>query len=86
MKARRLIANASYDPDQLKALGKAFDDAWDRFSPNVSSRAEAVEAARLKLAEIILGLAKKGNVDPRWLADTAVQMMLAPPQKLRSRS
>jgi hypothetical protein len=76
MEARRLIANVSYDPGQLKALGKAFDDAWDRLSPNVSNRGEAE-------AEIVLGLAKNGNCDPQWLADTAVQTMLAAPQKLR---
>jgi hypothetical protein len=82
MEARHLIANAPYDPAQLKALGKAFDDAWDRISPDVSNRGEA-EAARLKLAEIVFGLAKEGNFDPQWLADTAVQVMLAPPQKIR---
>ena len=84
MKARRLIENASYGPDQLKALGDAFDDAWSRISPTVSSRAEAVEAARLKLAEIVLGLAKNGNLDPGHLADTAVQLMQAPPQRLKT--
>jgi hypothetical protein len=83
MKARQLIANASYDPDQLKALGKAFDDAWGRVSPNVSARPPALEASRLKLAEIVLSLAKQGTFDPAWLADTAVRTMLAPPQKLR---
>jgi hypothetical protein len=83
MKARRLIANASYSPDQLTALGKAFDHAWGRISPNVSSRPTAIEASRLKLAEIILSLARQGRFDPQWLADTAVQAMLAPPQKLK---
>jgi hypothetical protein len=76
-KARQLIANASYDPDQLKALGKAFDDAWDRAAPHVSGRAEAIEAARLTLADIVLGLAKSGVFDPQKLADAAVRRMLA---------
>jgi hypothetical protein len=75
MKARRLVASGSYGPDQLKALGKAFDDAWGRLAPNVSSRPKAIEAARLKLAEIVLGLAKQGNFDPQWLADAAVQVV-----------
>jgi hypothetical protein len=79
MKARQLIASASYDPDQVKALGKAFDDAWDRVAPQVSGRAEAIEAARLTLADIILGLAKEGNFDPGQVADAAVQLMLARP-------
>lgn len=83
MKARRLIESASYDPEQLKALRKAFDDAWAQISPGVSTRPAAIEAARLKLAEIVLGLAKNGNLDPQKLADAAVQLMQAPPRKLR---
>jgi hypothetical protein len=75
MKARQAIASASYGPEQLKALGRAFDDAWQQIAPTVSKRPRAVEAARLKLADVILGLARKGNLDARWLADTAVQVM-----------
>jgi hypothetical protein len=63
MKARQRIASASYGPDELKALGKAFDDAWDRVSPHISDRAGAIEAARLTLADIVLGLAMTGNFD-----------------------
>jgi hypothetical protein len=85
MKARHLIASASYDPEQLKALRKAFDDAWERIAPEVSVRLPALEAARMKLADIVLGLAKTGNLDPQRLADAAVQLMQAPPQQLRSR-
>jgi hypothetical protein len=77
VKARRLIENASYAPDQLKALGQAFDDAWVRIAPSVSSSPEAIEAARFVLADIVLGLAKNGSLDPRWLADAAVQVMLS---------
>jgi hypothetical protein len=75
MKARQVIASGSYGPDQLKALGQAFDDAWARVAPTVSQRPKAIDAARLKLADIVLALAKNGNFDPRWLADTAVQVM-----------
>jgi hypothetical protein len=78
MKARQVIATGSYGPDQLKALGKAFDAAWARIAPTVSKRPKAIDAARLKLADIVLGLAKKGNFDPQWLADTAVQAMRSP--------
>ena len=83
MKARGLIESATYDPEQLKALRKAFDEAWERIAPSVSTRPAAIEAARLKLAEIVLGLAKNGNPDPQQLADAAVQLMSSPPQKLR---
>jgi hypothetical protein len=81
MEARQRLATGSYGPDQLKALGQAFDDAWDQVAPAVSKRPKAIEAARLKLADIVLGLAKKGNFDPRWLADTAAQLMRSSPSK-----
>lgn len=77
MKARRLIETACYDPDQVKALGQALDDAWARIAPSVNDRPEAIDAARFTLADIILGLAKQGNFDSQWLADTAVQLMLS---------
>jgi hypothetical protein len=84
MQARQLIQGASYGPDEVKALGKAFDYAWAQIAPGVSSRAEAIEAARLKLANVVLDLARRGNFDPQSLADAAVQVLNAPPQKLRS--
>ena len=58
MKARRQVASAVYDPATLKVIGKAFDDAWEQIAPQVSARAYAIEAARLRLAEIVLGLTK----------------------------
>jgi hypothetical protein len=82
MKALRLIETVCYEPHQVKALGRAFDDAWERLAPSVSSRPESVEAARFALADVILGLAKQGNFDPLWLADTAVQVMLSRPSTI----
>lgn len=61
MKARKLIEGASFDPAQLKAIGKAFDDAWEKIAPSVSVRPQAVEAARLKLANVVLRLAQNGS-------------------------
>jgi hypothetical protein len=84
MKARQLIASGTYGPEQLKALGQAFDDAWGRIAPTVSKRRSAIEAARLALADVILGLAKNGNFDPQWLADTAVQVMNSRSPSVRS--
>ena len=83
MKARKLLADAVYDPAQLKAIGQAFDHAWAQVEPQVSGRPEAIEAARLKLAEIVLSLAKSGVQDPQQLKDRAVALMLADPTRLR---
>ena len=39
--------------------------------------AEAIEAARFALADIILSLGVQGSFNPQWLAGTAVQVMLS---------
>jgi hypothetical protein len=83
VKPRQSFFGTSFDPDQLKALYEAFDAAWARVAPDVSARPKAIEATRLKLAEIILGLAKTGNFDPSQLADAAVQLMLTGPLRVR---
>jgi hypothetical protein len=83
MKARKLIAGSVYDPAELKAVGKAFDDAWDQVASQVSTRPEAIEAARLKLAEIVLTLAKGTSRDPEKLTQAAVRLMLASRSRLR---
>jgi hypothetical protein len=68
---------SSYGPLELEALGKAFDIAWERIVPNISKRVVAMELARIVLANIVFGLARHGNFDPRWLADNAVALMLS---------
>lgn len=82
MKARQLIASAAYTPDQLKVVGKAFENAWEQVAPLVSKRPETIEAARLKLAAIVLSLTKDGSRDAQQLEDAAVKKMLAGPTKL----
>src|SRR5262245_55033246 len=64
-------------PDQVKAMGQALDEAWEQLAPSVDSSPEAIEVARFALADIILGLATQRNFDAKWLADTAVNLMLS---------
>jgi hypothetical protein len=85
VKARGLIGSGTFDPATLKALYKAFDDAWEQIATHVSSSADAVEAARMKLANIVLGLGQNGAQDAQAITDTAVQLMLADPTQLRRR-
>ena len=86
MKARRLLSNATFGPEQLKAISKAFDDAWELVEPQVSTRPEAIEAARLELAEIVLSLTKNGTLDPRQLTASAVRLMFSDPKKFQPRT
>jgi hypothetical protein len=83
MIGRQLIENAPYSPEQLKALQKAFDEACARTAPSVGIAPEAIEAAQLKLADELLDLARHGNFDPRWVADTLVHRMLSRASRFR---
>jgi hypothetical protein len=81
-KARQLIASGSFGPDQLKALFKAFDEAWDAIAPTVSGRAAAVEVARVRLANIVLSLAPRGTgaggqIDAEQVRDAAIRIFKA---------
>jgi hypothetical protein len=70
------------DPEQLKAIGGAFDGAWEQIAPDVNQRPGSIEAARLKLAEVVLGLAKDGVIDSEQLKEAALERMFDDPQRL----
>ena len=55
MRARQLIFEAA-GPERLKVFLKAFDEAWDTIAGNFGDDPELVEAARAKLAKVILNL------------------------------
>ena len=83
MKARALIGSASYEPEQLKALYRAFDTAWEQIEPGVGDSPVAMQAARMKLAETVLSAAGGlEEFDANGLADIAVQRMHAQPTQL----
>jgi hypothetical protein len=73
MKARKLIDGASYGPDALKAIGKAFDEAWLTIAGNYDSA--SIEAARLMLARAILSVADEDSRDVEVLKRGASQAM-----------
>jgi len=83
MKANKLIERATFDNKQLVAIKKAFDEAWEAIAPQVSQRPEAIDAARLKLASIVLSVAKRGILDPKRLTDEALKLMFVNPTELR---
>ena len=73
MEAQQLIRSASYDPDALSIIFKAFDDAWHEVRPSVSDDEMAVEAAKLSLANILLSLAREDSRDFKLLTGDAVR-------------
>ena len=82
-KAKALIGGATYDPEKLKVLYSAFDQAWEQIAPAVGTHADAIEAARLKLANIVVGLAERDSMtDADALAKAALDLMHQSPTEL----
>ena len=50
MKARKLIEGATYGPETLKVIGKAFDDAWSEIAGHFTRNGLQAQSMRLKLA------------------------------------
>ena len=61
MLAHQLINGAGLPPDALKVVLDAFEDAWTELASHVTGDPTVVEAARLSLAEIVLGIARAGT-------------------------
>ena len=75
MKARQFIEEASFDDGTRKAVDRAFDQAWSAVGKKYRSPL-ATEAARLKLANIIVSLVREGERDANRLGDRAVRTFL----------
>ena len=52
--ARKLIAGAAYGPAELKVITDSFEAAWQDIADDYTSPL-AIQAARLKLANVVLG-------------------------------
>ena len=68
---------ASYDPDRLKVLGNAFDDAWQNLASHVGEAPAEVDATRAALATLILRLPCIETADAESIKNAALQIMLS---------
>jgi hypothetical protein len=59
----------------LKGITQAFDDAWNSIAANIGNNPLAIEAARLKLANIILAIAQTEGGDPEQIKGAALDLM-----------
>jgi hypothetical protein len=75
MKARQLMDGASYGPDALKVIGKAFDEAWQSVEGNFGNDPHDIERARLRLATALLSVASEDSRDAEALKRGALQAM-----------
>lgn len=63
MRARALIDGASFGPDALKVIGRAYGLAWAKIAHNFAGGPVVIEAARLALASAILSIASEDGRD-----------------------
>ncbi len=77
MKARRYIEqNLALGPDELLVITRAFDQGWEELRARFAS--DDAHAARLRLAGIIISLAKQGISDGGTLQEMAEGLMTRP--------
>jgi hypothetical protein len=74
MKASQLVATASFEPEALSIIGRAFDQAWDEIAANFGDNPAVVEAARVRLAHAILSVAKEDVRDVAELKAAALEV------------
>ena len=78
MKARMLLAGGTFDPSKLRIVWEAFDMAWGHIAPGVGSDPDAIEAARMKLANVTLEATKDlEEFDAAGLAKIILELMHA---------
>ena len=63
-----------FRPDEIGVLEDAFEDAWRRLENSKAPWAseDYSNASRTILARYIITMAKAGERDPKWLADSAL--------------
>jgi hypothetical protein len=75
MKARAIIEGAAYGPDDLKATGQAFDEAWEEIAHHYKDNVLRAELARMRLANIVLEVSDNQRKDATKIKQLALKVM-----------
>lgn len=75
MRARVLSENATFGPEQLGTLYRAFDAAWEVVKAQYAGNEQSTEVGRLRLANAVLAAHREGVTDLAALTGAAIQMM-----------
>ena len=70
-----LFAGATYGPERLKVLGRAFDRAWQSIAGDFGDAPAEVDAARTALAKVILSLPSSDIDNAERIKDAALEVM-----------
>jgi hypothetical protein len=68
----RLPSDTAFDPETIRILTAAFEDAWQTLGGRNSI---GQRAKREELARIIIGMGQAGERDPAKLRDSALAVM-----------
>ena len=78
VKARIILAGGAFDPSTLRIVWDAFDIAWGQIAPGISTNPQAIQAARTKLATVMLEVATGlEEFDAAGLAQLTLERMYA---------
>jgi hypothetical protein len=69
-----LLAKSSFDPEFIKTLVAAYEDAWRKIETSGSTFASPRyrRVAKEIIAKRIIDMAQRGEIEPQQLADDAV--------------
>jgi hypothetical protein len=62
-----------FDPAELRALGRIFDETWNAFT--MKHPAVALEPVRLRLGSMLLHLARDHQLGQDQIKDTALRLL-----------
>jgi hypothetical protein len=67
---------SAFEPEAVKAMGEAFDQAWTEIAGNFGENPLEIEGARLRLAEAVLSAAAEGSSDVAAMKADALHVMV----------
>jgi hypothetical protein len=72
-----LLADSSFDPELIKTLAEAYEDAWRKIVQSGSTFASPryQRVAQEIIAKRIIDMAQRGELAPHQLADDAVKYL-----------
>jgi hypothetical protein len=66
-----------FDPETVKIVSVAFDDAWKKIQQSGSEFARPAYAMREEIAKHVIDMAGRGEMDQRRLSEDAIEFLAA---------
>jgi hypothetical protein len=67
--------SATFDPEAFSELAGLFDEVWASLAPANDSDSRSIEDARMRLATIMIDVAKDRQLSPLEITQTAARLM-----------